>query len=600
MAQASDYAARMVAAMALTEPTLDTGIGSVTRKIFDAVAEVAASVSNEQYLLNYTFDVNSKSGADLDDFLLMFGFIRFPARRATGIVTFSRSVAATQDVPISQGTSVITGSLPTITFQTTAPAYLLAGTTSVQVPIQCVLAGSLGNVTANSITTLTSGIGGILPTPTNPSPTSGGTPPESDAAFRDRFKKTVLRSLAGTRDQFASLALQNNSGTAATGTIVQSTAVNVFGASSRWKEQAQIVGGAATSSIPIGNVKYIFPNSAVVGTDIANGIIYTPGVHYTFNATVNPPTITVLNGSIPEGTFVDLDFEYCSQASRNDPANGITNRVDVWVGGQRLLPASETTYFSTTNAFTSTPGPFLTSNYVRLDSDNTSPTAGHIFTPLAFGPIVGFPNSLVIGGVTYTRKTDFWVVHDKTSFGYGPTSSFGIEWNRNPTAGAAILLTGNNTYTYNAVPSDVENQVTTQKLVTTDVRAHQGVPVYLRFNFAVMADYGADRTALAAAIKSDLAVWLDSKGFSSSLQVSDLLQEAHGVRGVDNVRLLTSTEPTAGGGYGIERTSSLGVNLSNFVNSSGRATDVAFADNEVPVLFDVVCVFKAANSFGAS
>jgi uncharacterized phage protein gp47/JayE len=600
MAQASDYAARMVAALAVSEPTLDTGIGSVVRKILDAVSEVAASVTNEQYLLNYTFDVNSKSGADLDDFLLMFGFIRFPARRATGIVTFYRSVAATQDFVIPSGTSVTTGVSPTITYQTTAPAYLTAGTTSVQVPIQCVLAGSAGNAPINAITAIASAVSGINSNPTNTTPIAGGTPPESDAFLRDRWKKTVFRSLAGTADQFTAMALQNNS-LAADGTILQSSAVSVFGASSRWKEQVQIIGGSATSSIPAANVKYVFPNSSVVGTDVEDGVIYTPGVHYTFNSTA-PPTITVLSGSMNNGDFVDLDFEYCSAASRNDPVNGITNRVDVWVGGQRLLTASETSYFRTTTPFTSTAGPYLASTFLRLDSNNVAPTVGNFFIPLAFGPIITFPAQLSIGGTTYVNGTDYWVVHDNTATGYGPTSAFGIEWlaSRALAVNTAIPLTGNNNYVYNALPSDVENQATTQKLVTTDVRAHQAKPVYLRFGLAVMANYGTNRTVLTLAIKNDLTSWLDTKGFSSNLQVSDILQEIHNVAGVDNVRLLTSAEPTTGGVYGVERVTSTGTHLSNFQDVNGRASDIIFADNQVPILSDVLVVYKAANSFGVS
>lgn len=600
MTQAGDFSNRMVAAMALTEPTLDTGVGSITRKIFDAVGEVAAAVTADSHLLNYTFDINSKSGADLDDFLLMFGFLRFTATRSIGTVTFTRATASTQDFRIPQGTTVLTGVAPTISFQTTAPAFLAVGTTSVQVPIQCVLAGAAGNLTARSITALGSALAGVSPTPTNTTATTGGAAPESDAAFRDRWKKTVFRSLSGTMDQFAALALANN----ADPTAAQSSAVVVFGASSRWKEQVQILSATATSSIPAANVRYIFPNSSVVGRDVENGQILTPGVHYTFNPTT-PPTITVLSGSLAEGDFVDLDFEYCSLASRNDPVNGITNRVDVWVGGQRLLQASETTYFRTSTPFVAAAGgPYQNTNYVRLDSANVAPTVGNFFLPLGFGPIVAFPNNLLITSTNYVENVDYWVVHDRTASGYGPTSLFGLEWlaSRALPVNTPIPLSGNNTYTYNALPSDIENKVTTQKLVTTDARAHAAKQVYIRINIAVMADYGTNRDALAASIRTNTAQWLSTKGFNSILQVSDVLQQIHSIIGVDNVRLITSTEPPIPvfGTYGIEQVSSTGTHLSNYSNAAGRTVDVQFSDNEVLVLQNVLMVFKAANSFGVS
>ena len=85
MASAADVAAQMVAALALSEPELDTSIGTPVRKILDAVAEAVAEAYVDQHLVNYAFDIDSKQGADLDDFVLLFGFTRVPAQRASGI-----------------------------------------------------------------------------------------------------------------------------------------------------------------------------------------------------------------------------------------------------------------------------------------------------------------------------------------------------------------------------------------------------------------------------------------------------------------------------------------------------------------------------------
>src|SRR2546430_5872118 len=41
------------------------------------------------------------------------------------------------------------------------------------------------------------------------------------------------------------------------------TNVNVLGASQRWREQLQVLSGAATSTIPASNAKYIYPGTQI-------------------------------------------------------------------------------------------------------------------------------------------------------------------------------------------------------------------------------------------------------------------------------------------------------------------------------------------------
>src|SRR4051794_5411380 len=91
----TDIVAQMRAALSVSEPDLDTTIGSTTRKILDAVAEVVAESLIDKLLLDYQYDIDAKSGQDLDDFVALFGFNRLPAKRATGTVIFSRREVAT-------------------------------------------------------------------------------------------------------------------------------------------------------------------------------------------------------------------------------------------------------------------------------------------------------------------------------------------------------------------------------------------------------------------------------------------------------------------------------------------------------------------------
>lgn len=599
MPDASTFAAQMVGALAISDPELDTSIGSVTRKIIDAVAETAARASLDSHLLNYQFDVDSKVGADLDDFAAMYGIARLAAQRATGVVTFSRPTVADSDIPIPAGTQVVTAAAPQVVFATVAPAYITAGTANAEVPIQALVGGESGNLVAGSLKLLATPVDGLSSTVNNASPTSGGVNAEPDSALIERFKKTVFRSMAGTEDQYLGAVLE---GTAGASDAESPTQAVVLGATRRWREQVQIApDGTAVSTIPPTNASYIFPESSVLGTSIDAGQILTPGIHYTFDATVNPPKVTGTGTALEVGALYDLEFEYSSRSSRNDPQAGITNRVDVWCNGVMPVEATESTFFRSTSTFASS-GPLTAANFVRLDTPDTHPTEGNVFIRLAYGPILSFPNSLTVAGTTYFEGTDYWVVHDDTAFGYGPTSLFGLEWlgTHVPPENSAISLSGASAYTYNRVPRDAEDRIRRWKLVGTDARAHAAKRVNLRLSLAVMFDYSFDRAQVTTAIERALAIYLDGAGFDAKVQVSDLLQVVHGVYGVDNVRFLTSDEPVNTDQYAIERVSDDGAHISYLTVGSApaRAADLYLGDNEIPVLHSVNIVTKAANTYG--
>ena len=602
MASADAYAAQMIKSLEVSDPELDTSIGSTTRKIIDVVAEVVAGASVDSQLLDYQFDINTKTGDDLDDFVLMFGFSRFAAKRATGVVTFSRPSAAPEPILIPQGTQVVTATSPTIVFQTTAPATLPGGGASVDVPIAATVGGEAGNLPAGSITVLAVALSGISAKVNNAAPTYGGTNQETDAALVERFKRTVFRSMAGTADMFMGVALEDT--TPDNPDDQTANQAVVLGASKRWREQVQVGSdGIAVSTIPAANVKYVFPNSALFGADLDAGSILTPGVHYTFDTTVTPPRIVGIGSALTVGGLYDLDFEYSPAASRNDPLNGVTNRVDVWVSGVAAVAASETTYFRTARAFNGlSTHELYVGKFVRQDTNGVHPTASNYFVQLAFGPIITFPSTLTIGATTYVKGVDYWVVHDDTAFGYGPTSMFGLEWKASsaPTDGSAIALSGGQGYTYNRIPRDVEDRIRRWALVTTDARAHAAKQVMLRLNLAVMFDNGYDRTSVASDLSRTIATYLDSRNFGASVQVSDLLQVAHSVQGVDNVRFLTGAEPYGtASSYGIEKVAPDGTRIAYLTTGSpARAIDVILSDNEVPVLHSINVVPKAQNSFG--
>ena len=607
---AADIVAQMIGAMRVADPELDTSIGSVARKILDVTAEQIAPAYAVDYLEDWIYSIEAKEGDSLDDFVAQFGIYRIAAKRATGLIEFSRTTPTKANIAIPVNTFVITGTTPSQAFSTFASAWIVKGTKSVTVPIQAVEAGSSGNLPVGSITRLASQAPGINREGIKQADaTTGGVDAESDEALRARFRRTVFRSLAGTEDMFLGVALEDT--TPDDDSDRQAVHAVVIGPTRRWTEQVQVDETGQAPTTMTGHAKYVFADSSVFGPDISGGAILTEGVHYTFDTT-DPlvPKVLSIADNLEVGTVYDLDYEYVSVASRNDPANGITNRIDVWVSGVYPEAASETTYWQP-QTFTDTPtDPYYRSNFERLDVPGTgsvTPPIGNKFLQLAWGPIIEFPEVLVISGTTYTRNTDFWVVHDKTAFGYSPSSKFGLEFKASmlPPANAQIVLSGGSAYYYNRLPRDVEERAGRWKLVTTDFRAHAAQQVRLILNLAVMYSSSYERGAVQAGVDNAVATWMEGLGFKSVVQVSDILQVVHNVSGVDNVRFLTEAEPALSDdadSWGTQWVTSDGTHKSHLAvfptgPGSGRVSDWVFLDHQVPVLYDIRYVTKAQNTF---
>lgn len=223
----------MINYLTTVDPEWDISPGTAEYKLLEAVAAQIEDLSFNNALADYHFDIDKKSGLQLDQFLSLFGFSRIKAKRATGEVTFKRGTPADRDYVIPVGTQVFapaTSTSPSIFFQTTIGTFLPTGATEVSVPIQATVAGASGNVAAGTITGLASPIAGITAV-VNTQPTSGGLDAESDEVLRTRWRQTVFRNLAGTEDQFLALAFNESAFV---------TRAIVVGAVQRYFEQIQL------------------------------------------------------------------------------------------------------------------------------------------------------------------------------------------------------------------------------------------------------------------------------------------------------------------------------------------------------------------------
>lgn len=184
------------AAQSVATAVLDFSVGSV----FLAIAEAAAGVG--LWLQALCLQVlaltraATSQGMDLDTWMADFGLTRLAGSPALGTVTFARASATLQAVvPIGEQVATSDGSiLFAVIIDITNPAYnaglggyvLPISTTSVNVPVQALVAGSAGNVNAGTVTEILQPIVAV-DTVTNSAAFSSGTDPETDAEFRARF-----------------------------------------------------------------------------------------------------------------------------------------------------------------------------------------------------------------------------------------------------------------------------------------------------------------------------------------------------------------------------------------------------------------------------
>lgn len=604
MASASDISSAMVAVLGASEPDLDTSVGSVTRKIIDAVAASIASATLDGQMLAYQYDVNAMTGAALDSFVQLFGMTRYPALRSTGVVTFARGTA-TDVVTIPVGAQV--GSADgTVVVQTLTAAILNPAGLSASVPVQSVTAGPGGNAAAGTVTQILTPVSEITSV-TNVNALSGGTNQETDSQLQARFSATAFKNMAGTSQMFLGIATNDP----------DCTAANVLDGATRFREQLQIASGQAVSTVT--DAQYVYPYGEVVGQDIDNGNVAAPGVQYVWDYQALPPAVAVIDSSyFPAGQLIDVSYLYMDEFSRNNPASGIYSRVDVWCAGSRPTAAAATVKYTSATTFSSSAqSSWYSGSFVR--PDGSQPAPGNVYVALPYGPILTLPATLVLGGVTYGLASPqyplgtvsggvtyaYQIVHRTGAYGWSPYSDFGIEWlaSAQPASGTPVTLSED--YTYNDVPYAIQQNLETWRMAGTDVQAHQGIVVSLQFSLAIVYDPSVTQSVTQAAISTSIQTYLSQLGFNSRIYPSSVIQAVEGTPGVLASRFLTGADypswaPSAPDNFnvGIQQVYN-GVVVASYVDSGGNPVDVSFGAAQLPSFGGTVLVTKANNTIGS-
>jgi hypothetical protein len=481
-------------------------------------------------------------------------------------------IAAGTQVYVPSSTSIGSG---TLFYNTTQTVVISQGTISVNAPAQCTVIGSQGNAPSNTITGFGAGTGAAMVT--NLSPFANGTNTETDDHLRQRFKSTVFRNISGTHDFYTGMMLQSS----------YTTRVAVIGPYSTWTEQLQFNGTTKIFSTNP-DCKYVWPNGWYLynGLGLSTETFYVSGTDYVVDPTVQPPGITPSNPQLTAANAVaDFEYQYTSTVSRNDPANGITNVVDVFIDGQQSIAVDEYAP-STSITFNTTSGsPWNVTNFLR--SVGGTPVSGNRFQQLGSAPIVTFPG-VIYGPVnTYVLGTDYYGVTGNTLLTGSNREIFGIEWITTPPAVGDMLTM---VYSYNRLPELMTSLLGANKQIGTDVLVHEAEYKAIYVYATIVYDLGANITTTNANISVALTNFFDSLTFGAWIQFSDLIQQIHNVTGVDNIRLSTLADVGGSGPYGVAW-------RINGVVQTDYSADFKLDDNEIPTFDGISIVRKGSNNF---
>lgn len=563
--------------LSVTAPGLSMEIGTVERKIVDACAEAISEATVSQYYNGSLLDIETKGGAELEQILGIFGFGRLQGRRATGVVRVSTSTPAAQDISIQKNTPF---SVPRkgpnntdLTFVTTQPGTILKGGYQIDIPVECTIVGTIGNVSPGSISTLTSVLGAVGVQ--NVTAMTGGVDPETDDELRARFRATFLRNIAGTEDFYRAMCLQNKN-------VSQ---VAIYGPTKKFHTQV-VVNENTTNILVPSDVKYVWPDSEFIYKDfgLSTEKFFTKNTDYQFTYSTRPTFAPINRADLKNGEIVDVEFEYTSAASRNDPEKGLTNKVDIYVNGVDPVLVKEKTYLASTT-FSSNQNHDLYYQKFLREGTNTPPSPTNRFTQLGSAPVVSFPDKIQIKNVVYEKGTHYFVVRAKNDpLAGSERERFGIEWL--PT-GPASFVDLEFQFTYNRVPELLNAQLKQSKQITTDVLVKQADYRYLDVHLSLEYNRGYAIQQVNNAVVNAIRSYISGVGFGGWIEISDIIMVAHQVPGVDNVWLTKQSENSAKYGIADWR------NTSRSQSFGLWEEDFKIGDSQIPVLLNVIFSRKA-------
>lgn len=516
----SQIVSSMIAFLQGSRPDIATQTGSVTNDV--VISTVADQLSAEDGTspsvyssINYTQElqafVNNASvlvPADLDAIGANYGMTRLPGTQATGTITFRIRNYTTSSliVVVPSGTVVstlATTTSPAVSFATTstvtfipslAPSYFnpVTGFYEQNTTISCQTIGVIGNVGAQTITSLVSSVSGI-DTVTNNTATTGGTNIESNVAFAGRIQIKLSGNNVGTPNGIISLVNTNSN-------VIEAIVVgpndpemqrNEFGGSVDVYIEGQTL--VTTSDTPLystsGSQQFILNNQPALSVGSVTGVV--GGLPYTFvagtdYAFVENPNL-LFSGSVEAASYINFNISTVFSIT--------------FVTDTTHLVVSSTTGMQT--------GDTITQGAV-----STTITTVTDITHLVVGSTVGF----VIGPATLT--------------GFKPDNNtlITITYTYDSLIGALQALFNNNS----------------NHIVASDILVREAIEAFIDFTASITIVPGFVSSSVVANVETNLTNYINSLNLGAVITLSALvaiMQDTAGVGEVDLTTLvLTSTE----------------------------------------------------------
>ena len=591
----AEVSADIIDTLHVIDPGLSAAIGTPERKIIDAVASVVSASYIQSQIAASIWDVDTKTGVELDEICGLFGFGRREGVRATGTLSIRLNSAATGDYVIAAGTqfsTVASSTRASVAYQALSPVVIISGSQYAEVQIECSEVGVVGNTPAQTVTQA-SGFSQVA-TVYNNAPISGGLDAETDEGLRSRFKATFLRNLTGTEDFYAALCEQHSA----------VSKVRIIGPVERNTEQLQVKpdskdGSTLTATSGISWSKFAWPRGVIVSRDrgTSDEVYFVEG--QSFSADVTGPKIVIKaplsteQTAINDGDVLTVEHEYVSTASRNNPLSYVTNCVDLYVNGSEATPAEETTLVNMIDI--SSDAIYKAKTFT--DDYGTTRTNGFLQL-LGYGPVISVPATLQIGGKEYKAasyadgvltENDYILVR-QTGELYGSTrAAYGILFTGSAKPDNGLTL--NITYSYNRVPIILDEVMRVSKQITTDTLVHESQSVPVGLSMVVQLAQGYSLSDVRSAIQDKLTAYFASLGFGAWIQFSDLHAVVREVAGVDNARMRKASDGT--GDYGMRVYSRNGEKI-----VSTATADFRLADSQLSAFQEVDLDIRADNTFG--
>lgn len=329
---------------------VDFTIGSVLRAIAEAMAGVALWLQGLILQVAALTRAATSSGSDLDSWFAQFGFSREAAVAAKTQETFSRYTPTNQaTIAVGANVSTLDGSVTftaiadstNAAYNSTQNAYICpAGQASVNVTVQCTVAGTAGNVTAGALNTLGTAIPGIDYV-SNGANVANGIAAETDSSARSRFVLwvaglggatliAVRAAIAGVQQNMSGIIVENQlyNGQAQNGAF---TVVANDGSGNLTSTENTNVANAIDSVRPL-TVTFSVHGPTQQAVTVAMTITTASGdTHSAVAALVQQAMIAYINGIAVTASGATLP--YTSLAAQAYDIAGVTNVTGVLLNG---------------------------------------------------------------------------------------------------------------------------------------------------------------------------------------------------------------------------------------------------------------------------